>query len=206
MPIEKKDNSEFPDDPFDTFADDSFPPDSVDGFPSGFSIPEDNNKTVDNEAALRKKIEGNIKETEELIRIRQEAVLKKYGLAQYSIMVGASNFFSGAVVGGVLGAVNGAIEGRQIGLSMSTGYGGHIVRSSLANAGSFGGFLGAYTGIKCYMKHSRKKSDLFNSFTAGTVAGMIGSLRTRSPSTILMSGIGSGILMAGIDSFSPQHN
>jgi hypothetical protein len=48
---------------------------------------------------------------------------------------------------------------------------------------------------------TRRKNDSFNSFGGGFAAGVVGSLSSRSPRMIVASGLGSGVLMAILDSF-----
>lgn len=65
---------------------------------------------------------------------------------------------------------------------------------------SFGGFLGAYSGVKCSLAVARGgKQDLLNSGLAGALAGSIGSLRTRNPAMIGGAAALSGCLMMVID-------
>lgn len=200
---------------------DGFPEDAYDAFPlDKFDFPsETSTDTFEKQTPARSAEENEqtsagkeersddpLKELERikrLMRVREKELIQKVGVLQYSIAVGLRNAINGGVVGGVVGAVSGVMEGRRLNLP-GPQYAGHVVGASLSNAGSFGGFLGAYTGIKCYMRHTRQKNDLINSFTAGTIAGMIGTLRSRSPAYILLSGASSGALMAAIDSFSPQ--
>ena len=61
--------------------------------------------------------------------------------------------------------------------------------------------LGSYSAAKCTIRISRGKNDLFNSFGAGSIAGMVSSLRSRNPRTIVASALASGVLMTALDAF-----
>jgi hypothetical protein len=194
-----EDDSPFEEDAFDQFPTDKF---QDDGFDESNGIANDasvgNQSTANN---IRGELDPNAVQKGPKPMVTEAEIIKRHGLVQYCVALGITNAMSGAVVGGVLGAFNGAVEGRQLGLTMRTGFVPHMLRSGAANAISFGGFLGSYTAIKKYMRFTRLKDDPINAFTAGCVAGAVGSLRTRSVPAIAVSALGSGVLMAVVDSF-----
>jgi hypothetical protein len=111
----------------------------------------------------------------------------------------AVNFIEGGVVGALVGGVHAVVDGYSHGFARQAGFGRYVVGASLGSAVSFGGWLGSYKGTKCYMRAMRGKDDTLNSFGGGFVAGLVGSLRTRNPRVMVVSGIGSGILMSVLD-------
>lgn len=134
-------------------------------------------------------------------KTRQEAVKIRIDDSVLCPLTGVAAFIQGGVVGGVVGLFSGisqtigngaAIEGGSI--PKYLGY--SIARSSWG----FGVFMGTYSGTKCFMRTSRGRSDLLNTFAAGFAAGYVGSLHTRSQRTMLLSGAASGALMTVLDS------
>ena len=67
---------------------------------------------------------------------------------------------------------------------------------------SFGAWVGVFSATKCTLRVARGKKDIMNTFGGGFMAGVVTTMKTRSPTTMLASGIGSGILLAAFDSFS----
>ncbi len=67
----------------------------------------------------------------------------------------------------------------------------------MGNALSFGGYLGAFNGVKCSMVVARGgKKDLLNTATGGAVAGSLSTLRTRNPAVIAGSAaLGAGLMV-----------
>jgi len=69
-----------------------------------------------------------------------------------------------------------------------------------AQTRSFGGFLGAYSGIKCSLVVARGgKMDVLNAGVAGAIAGSIGTLRTRNPAMIAGSAAVTGCIMMVVE-------
>jgi hypothetical protein len=203
-------DTDFPDDKFDSFPDGKF-----EDFPA---LPDeargdsyDKGSTTDYEDTsfkLRAPYDvippaGHHNEREIRKQPTDLELIQKYGLNQYCTALGITNAIQGGIFGGTLGIMIGAFEGSRLGLTMRSGLTRHALRSGGANAVSFGFFLGSYTGVKAYMRMSRQKNDVINSFTAGTVAGMLGSLRTRSLYIVIGSGIGCGVIMAVMDTVAP---
>jgi hypothetical protein len=75
-----------------------------------------------------------------------------------------------------------------------------VIGNTASSAGSFALWLGTYSGAKCSIQALRGRKDQFNSFGAGFLAGAVGTVRMRSARIMLMSGIGSGFLMALLES------
>jgi hypothetical protein len=114
--------------------------------------------------------------------------------------IGVANFIQGGILGGVIGTFHASIDGFSNGYSRQPGFGRFLFSSGVSSAASFGGWLGAYTSVKCYMKSTRAKDDFLNSFGGGFAAGMVGTLRSRNPRIMIISGLGSGVLMSILDS------
>ena len=215
----KENENGFPEDPFDTFSEEENK-----GFEDGFASPYDSSSmsldtTQDSEkddkydasntdAMTKKPValvinkEASGKEIITAMKMQEMEYIKKIGLGNYCLALGLTNAISGGITGAVVGAVSGAMEAYQSNLVQSSAR-SLVLRTALVNGVSFGGFLGVYTGSKCYVKHSRGKSDIYNSFIAGSVAGVVASLpMTRHPQALILYGLSSGAVMAAIDSFS----
>ena len=119
----------------------------------------------------------------------------------YCTILGLGNFIQGGIVGGAVGTVHAVVDGFTTGLRNEPGFGRYVLQAGGSSAVSFGVWLGSYSATKCTLRISRGKNDLFNSFGAGSIAGMISSLRTRNPRIIVVSGVASGILMTALDAF-----
>ena len=119
----------------------------------------------------------------------------------FCTILGIGNFVQGGVVGGAVGSIHAIADGFTTGIRHDPGFGRYVVQAGVSSAASFGVWLGVFTSSKCVLKLSRGKSDLFNSFWAGTSAGMASSLRTRNPRIIAVSGLASGVLMTALDAF-----
>ena len=122
----------------------------------------------------------------------------------YCTILGLGNFIQGGIVGGAVGTVHAVVDGFTTGLRNEPGFGRYVMQAGGSSAASFGVWLGSYSATKCTLRISRGKNDLFNSFGAGTIAGMISSLRSRNPRIIVVSGVASGVLMTALDAFGGQ--
>ena len=119
----------------------------------------------------------------------------------YCTILGLGNFIQGGIVGGAVGTVHAVVDGFTTGLRNEPGFGRYVMQAGGSSAASFGVWLGSYSATKCTLRISRGKNDLFNSFGAGSIAGMISSLRSRNPRIIVVSGLASGVLMTALDAF-----
>ena len=100
----------------------------------------------------------------------------------------------GAVLGFGFGAITGVWQGYQFGAR-----GVPLLQAATVtacrSAGSFGGFLGVFSGVRCGAAAARGRNDLLNVGIAGAAAGATGTLRSRNPSIIAGSAAVGGALM-----------
>ena len=105
----------------------------------------------------------------------------------------------GAVLGFGFGAITGIWQGAQFGAR-----GLPLLQAATAtacgSAGSFGGFLGVSSGVRCGAAAARGRSDLLNVGIAGAAAGAAGTLRSRNPCLVAGSAAVGGALMIFMES------
>jgi len=147
---------------------------------------------------------GEFNENSEFSENKVTEIKPKFNINGNCAATGVVAFIYGGALGGALGGLQTAVEGFGAGLhNQPSSFSAHVLRGAGANAISFGGWLSAYSLVKCQLKVTRGTEDALNSFGAGMAAGMIGSLRTRNPMMIGASGLASGTFMAVLDSISP---
>lgn len=114
---------------------------------------------------------------------------------------GAAAFVQGGIVGSVVGLFSGISQTLAEGAPIERSSIPRALGSSILRSGwGFGLYMGTYSATKCFMKTSRGKTDLLNTFAAGFAAGYVGTLHTRSHRAMTLSGMASGVLMTVLDS------
>mmetsp|Transcript_8304 Transcript_8304/g.8462 ORF Transcript_8304/g.8462 Transcript_8304/m.8462 type:complete len:218 (-) Transcript_8304:69-722(-) len=121
------------------------------------------------------------------------------GAPVFCTVTGVVAFVQGGIVGGVVGLFQGISHGVQLGVLREPSFPRQLSAVVGSNGRSFGLWMGTYTGVKCTLRSARGRNDMLNSFGAGFAAGVVGSMHTRSRSTMIMSGMASGSLMAILD-------
>lgn len=126
----------------------------------------------------------------------------KIGPPLYCLGTCVLAFGQGALAGSIFGFFQGISEGVSSGTIRDPAFPRFLGASTAASGLSLGVWLSAFSGTKCSLTAIRGKKDGFNSFGGGFVAGVVSTLRSRSPSTMIAVGLSSGAAMALIDSLS----
>mmetsp|Transcript_36021 Transcript_36021/g.113957 ORF Transcript_36021/g.113957 Transcript_36021/m.113957 type:complete len:137 (+) Transcript_36021:74-484(+) len=109
----------------------------------------------------------------------------------------------GTMLGGWWGLVMGyhdsGLDGKQ-GAARAR----YTARSAGRSGLLFGGWMGTYNGMHCYVERARGEDDWVNAGVAGVAAGGITAIArpsTRHPVAVLGTGLASGAITASIDHY-----
>lgn len=193
------DNFDF-DDGFDAFPEDQFENDKfLDSFGSEESPVVQSNTVLD-----KKTKDGKEPLFKVLLERRDEDPENQFNPIRQSgsnlILCGfqgASGLVTGAITGTCFGMFSGLYEGYRMGLAREKARFGMFVLNHAKSQGlRFGSFLATYAAASCTIKHYRGgERDWVSTFGGGLAAGMVGSLPTRNPVAIAMSGVLAGGFM-----------